>query len=356
MIVAVVAAGFGLYFGREIFQPIAIALLLMAVFRPPVRAMERVRVPAPIGAAIVVLALLAALTGLAFALSPAVHRWLEHAPDTLTAAETKLAKLRKPVQQVTEVANKIGQAAQGTMSPPATGPSTSPSSSASAAAVPAPAPAPPVAPGMLATVFGTTTAFFSGATEVVLLLFLLLATGDLFTRKVIRIMPGRDDKANARAVIDDVEKAVKRYLLVTLAINIGQGTIIWLVMALLKMPHPLLWGLATVVLEFIPYLGAVVMMIALTVTAIATFDSVGRILAPPAAYLLVTTIQNNIVSPLAYGDRLKLNPVVVLVGVIVWWFLWGIPGAFVAVPIIAVIKIVADRSETLKPVGELLGE
>jgi predicted PurR-regulated permease PerM len=111
-----------------------------------------------------------------------------------------------------------------------------------------------------------------------------------------------------------------------------------------------------VVLEFVPYLGAVVMMVLLTISAVATFDSVGHILAPPAAYLIVTTIQNNIVSPLAYGNGLKLNPVAVLLGVILWWFLWGIPGAFVAVPILAVIKIVSDRVEALKPVGELLGE
>jgi len=113
---------------------------------------------------------------------------------------------------------------------------------------------------------------------------------------------------------------------------------------------------ATVVLEFVPYLGAVLMMAALTITSIAAFDSVGRILAPPAAYLIVTTIQNNIVSPLVYGNGLKLNPVAVLLGVILWWFLWGIPGAFVAVPILAVIKIVSDRVVTLKAVGELLGE
>ena len=81
--------------------------------------------------------------------------------------------------------------------------------------------------------------------------------------------------------------------------------------------------MATVVLEFVPYLGAVLMMAALTITSIAAFDSVGRILAPPAAYLIVTTIQNNIVSPLAYGNGLKLNPVAVLLG----WSCGGSCGA-----------------------------
>jgi predicted PurR-regulated permease PerM len=98
------------------------------------------------------------------------------------------------------------------------------------------------------------------------------------------------------------------------------------------------------------------MITMLAVTAFATFDGLGHILAVPGSYLIITTLQNNIVSPLAYGDRLKLNPVAVLVGVLFWWFVWGIPGAFLAVPIVATVKIVADRSESLKPVGEFLGE
>ena len=86
----------------------------------------------------------------------------------------------------------------------------------------------------------------------------------------------------------------------------------------------------TFVLEFIPYLGAAVMIALLAITAFATFESLGHILMIPGAYLLVTTLQNNVVSPIAYGNGMKLNPVAVFIGVILWWFLWGIPGAFLA--------------------------
>ncbi|HEY7118276.1 MAG TPA: AI-2E family transporter, partial [Tepidisphaeraceae bacterium] len=92
------------------------------------------------------------------------------------------------------------------------------------------------------------------------------------------------------------------------------------------------------------------------VIAFATFDSMGHILAVPGSYLVITTLQNNVVSPYAYGQHLKLNPVAVLIGVLLWWFLWGTPGAFLAVPIIATVKIIADHTDTLKPVGEFLGE
>ena len=104
----------------------------------------------------------------------------------------------------------------------------------------------------------------------------------------------------------------------------------------------------------ISLLGAMILM--LSVIAFATFDHVGHAFAVPGSYLLITTLQNNIASPIAYGRRLKLNPVAVLVGVLLWWFLWGIPGAFLAVPIIATMKIVSDRSDAMKPIGEFLGD
>ena len=90
--------------------------------------------------------------------------------------------------------------------------------------------------------------------------------------------------------------------------------------------------------------------------AFVTFDELGRILLIPGSYLVITTLQNNLVSPLAYGRRLKLNPVAVLVGVLFWWFLWGVAGAFVAVPIVAAVKALADRVEGLSTVAEFLGE
>ena len=82
----------------------------------------------------------------------------------------------------------------------------------------------------------------------------------------------------------------------------------------------------------------------------------GRILLIPGSYLVITTLQNNVVSPLAYGRRLKLNPVAVLVGVLFWWFLWGVPGAFLAVPVIATAKIMGDHIESLQALGEFLAD
>jgi len=188
------------------------------------------------------------------------------------------------------------------------------------------------------------------------MLYLLLATGDLFLDKLVKILPGIREKQKAILAIHEVEVAVLQYVIATALINAGQAAVIGLALWWIGVPSPILWALATFFLEFIPYLGGALMIAMLSISAFATFDSIPRIFAVPGSYLLVTTLQNNIVSPIAYGKRLKLNPVAVLIGVIFWWFVWGISGAFLAVPIVATMKVVCDRVESLKPVGEFLGE
>jgi predicted PurR-regulated permease PerM len=342
-ILAVIAICVALFFAREVLSPIAFAFLLSVVLRPPVRWLERLRLPTWVGAAIVTLATIGLLVLTIFLLSAPLQKWMEQAPKSISAAEQKLGRLRDRVAKVSEVAEKIEHAAQA----PTTGP-------AGQNSAPAPAPAP--SSGLLARFFGSTTRAFSGIIEVLLLLLLLLASGDLFYQKLLKILPFREDKRIAVASVNDVQNVIRRYLVVTAIINISQGTLVALLFWWLKMPSPILWGVFTFVLEFIPYLGAALMILMISLVAFATFEGIGQVLAAPLAYLVITTVQNNVVSPIAYGNHLKLNPVAVLIGVMVWWFLWGIPGAFLAVPIIATIKIIADRTTGLNPLGEFLGE
>ena len=189
-----------------------------------------------------------------------------------------------------------------------------------------------------------------------LLLYLLLASGDLFRTSWSSSCPAaRPDNAVAGEVVHEAEAVVLRYLVLNAVINGGQAVVIALVMWWLRMPSPMFWGVFTFVLEFVPYLGA-------TSWWRCWRSSPSRRSRPSAAgrcrrrVPLITTLQNNVVSPYAYGSRLKLNPVAVLVGVLFWWFVWGIPGAFLAVPIVATMKIIADRTRGLEAVGEFLGE
>jgi predicted PurR-regulated permease PerM len=340
-VVAVAAGAAILYFGREFFVPIVFGLLMAVLFRPVVRWLERLRVPTPIGAAIVVLGFIGVIVVAGWLLATPIQNWMATAPQRFEAAEEKLNRLRQPVKRVADVAQKLEHVTDGPTSQPAG----------------APAPAPAAAETPFAKRFvGTTSAIVGGIVEVVVMMYLLLASGRLFVQKLVKVIPLVRDKQVALKVVDESQDVVARYMLVTAVINIVQGAVIGLLLWWLEMPSPLIWGALTVVLEFVPYLGATVMVALLAITAFATFESTGRILAVPGVYLVITTLQNNLVSPYAYGNKLKLNPVAVLVGVLLWWFLWGTPGAFLAVPIVATIKVVADRVEDLKPIGEFLGE
>jgi predicted PurR-regulated permease PerM len=336
-ILAVIGA---LYIGREFCIPIALALLLNALLRPLIRGLERLGVSTAVGATLVTLGLLGALVVGGSALVNPIRAWMSQLPASFEAAGRKLAPARQSLEQVSQATKALGE----------------PSGAPSAAPAPPAPPAPPAVPPFLVQLFGTTTVLVAGLAEVLLLLYLLLASGDLFLRKLVEVLPLFRDKRMAVEVTEQVQQAVTRYIVTTLLINSGQGMAVGLALWGLGMPYPWLWGALTVVLEFIPYLGATGMIILLTVAAFSQFDTIGHILLVPGTYLLLATLQNNLVSPLVYGQRLKLNPVAVLVGVLFWWLLWGVAGAFLAVPFFATLKILADHVESLTPIGTFLGE
>jgi predicted PurR-regulated permease PerM len=328
-------AGIGtLYVGREFFIPLALALLLNALLRPLIRGLERLHVSTGVSATLVSLGLLGTLVVGGFALVNPVRTWVSQLPASFDTARRKLEPARQSLEQVSHATQALGE------------PSGAP---------PAP-PAPPAVPPFLVQLFGTTAALMAGLAEVLLLLYLLLASGDLFLRKLVEVLPLFRDKRTAVAVTEQVQQAVTQYIATTLMINLGQGTVVGLVLWGLGMHSPWLWGGLTVLLEFIPYLGATGMIILLSAAAFSQFDSLAHVLLVPGTYLVIAALQNNLVSPLIYGQRLKLNPVAVLVGVLFCWLLWGVAGAFLAVPFFAALKILADHVESLTPIATFLGE
>src|SRR3954469_20174718 len=202
--------------GSEFFVPIVFTLVLYALFQPVVRWLQAMRIPAWGGSAIVVLALMAAMAAGVWALSRPVRTWVTEAPRHFEEAQSKLEKIRQPVRQVTEAANKLEHAADGSSS------TTHPAAGAQ--------PAAPPAPGILAGVLGTTQTIVGGLVEILLLLFLLLAAGDLFLEKLVKVLPVLREKKAAVQTVQDAERVVRRYILVTAIINACQTVIIALLM------------------------------------------------------------------------------------------------------------------------------
>ncbi len=328
---AVIAA---LYLARAFFIPVALALLLNVLLRPVARKLEGWHLPPSVASALVVVALLGALVGAGYLLANPVRSWMEEAPADFRAAKAKLAQARHSLDKVSQAAQELSQAGETRGSPPA----------------------PPTVPPYVSNLFGTTAALVAGAAEVFLLLFLLLASGDMFLQKLVQMLPVLQDKRAAVQITREVQHAVGRYLGTSALIYLGQGVVVGFAMWLLQMPTPFLWGALTVLLEFIPYVGAATMSVLLAVVAFGRFHGLGHIVAVPLTYLLIATLQNSLVSPIVYGNRLRLNPVAVLVGVLFGWFLWGVAGALLAVPFFATVKIMGDHVPALAPVGAFLSD
>jgi predicted PurR-regulated permease PerM len=195
-----------------------------------------------------------------------------------------------------------------------------------------------------ARLFGATQSVLTALLGIVILLYLLLATGDLFSLKLVRVLPQFSDKRKAVSIMKETETSISRYLVTIAMVNLGQGIVVGLVMYLVGMPNAALWGALAGAAEFIPYVGALTLVVILALAGLATFENVGHALLVPGAYLVVTLLQANVVTPMVLGRRLALNPVAIFIGLAFWLWIWGLPGAFIAVPLLATLKSAAITS------------
>jgi hypothetical protein len=162
------------------------------------------------------------------------------------------------------------------------------------------------------------------------------------------------DKKKALEIARGIETEIGRYLVTVSIINLVLGVAASLLMYLLHMPNPMLWGAMVALLNFIPYVGATISLSILTVVAILTFETLGQALAVPAGFLVLTTLEGQIGYPFIVGRHFSVNPVLVFVSLLFWGLLWGIPGMLMAVPILVIAKIICSHIESLAVVKEFL--
>jgi len=202
-------------------------------------------------------------------------------------------------------------------------------------------------------VFGTATFLGTLAVMLVLIIF-LLASGDLFLRKTVFLLPTFADKRRAVDIARQIEREISSYLVTITLINLGLGTVTAAAMYAVGLDDPLVWGILAAVANFIPYLGPVITVFALLLASLLTFTGWGDILLPPALFIVLTALEGNLITPALVGRRLLLNPVVIFLSILILGWLWGIPGVLIAVPMLAVFRIIADRFDPLRPFGEYL--
>jgi predicted PurR-regulated permease PerM len=331
----ILAVFYTLYLGRSFFVPLVLALLLSFLFSPLVRRLKRARIPESVSAAVILLALAGAFGFSAYWLSGPASEWIARAPQSVQSVESKLRKLRRPVEQVSKAAEQVEQVASG--------------SKADAVKVEI------QGQTLSSALFGGTQAFLASSLVVAMLFYFLLASGELFLAKVIKVLPRLQDKKRAVQIARETEDQISAYLATTAIINVVFGAVVAAAMWWLGMPNPALWGVVAGLTNFIPYLGGIVCMLILGVVALVQFDDLSRALTVSGVFFALNTLEGNLITPLIVGRQLSLNPVVIFVSVLLWGWLWGIPGALLAVPIMAALKIMCDHIEGLGPIGEFLG-
>ena len=326
-----------LYVARAFVIPIVLAMLLASVLTPVVRALWRLGLPGPVGAGLVLLGLLAAVGTGVYLLAGPTRAWMERLPESFRRVEYRVRDLRKPVEAVRQAADEVEKLAAG-----------EPTSKR-----------PPVVAMQPRSgteiLLSATHSVLAGVGLTVFALYAFLGWGNLSLRKLIRVLPTLTEKKRAVDIARATERQVSAYLLTITLINAMLGAALGSAVWLLGVPNPALWGAMAFVLNFIPYLGPLTGVVVLGVVALVTFPGLGQALLVPAVYFLLHGVETNIITPLVLVRRLTLNPLVTFFWLSLWFWLWGIAGALLAVPMLRTLKIFCDNIPQLARAGQFLG-
>ena len=328
----VIAVLYTLHLGRMIFLPMTLAVVFTVLLAPLLRAMKRFKIPEPIGAALLLSAVIAICGyGVARLAEPAAD-WAARLPEAFLEAEYKLRVLKKPMQEVTKATELLSKAANF-------------DGAKKVQQVEVKGDAWPI------KLFNVTGELVAGFATTLILLYFLLSSGDLFLQKLVRVLPRLEDKKRAVEIVRQTEEHLFTYLFTVTCINFTLGAAVGIAMYLLDMPNPLLWGVMAALLTFIPYLGHVFGIAVVVLAAALTFDDLGRMFLAGALYWVLAIIEGSFLSPMILGQRLAINPVVLIIGLMLWGWIWGIGGALLAVPLLVAFKIFCEHIEPLQPSG-----
>jgi len=316
---------------------IVLAALFALLLAPIVKGLHRIGIPQPLGAAIVMLVLLALMGVLASNLYEPVRKWATVGPRDLVVLEHKFRNLLRPVQSMKNVAEKVTEIA---------------SKGESGDETPRQVVVAQSGPTLFARLQEAAVAFVT----TVMLVYFLLASGDTFLRKAVRVIPRLRDKITAVEIAREVQQQIGRYFMTIAMVSTVLGVVTGIVMWLLDMPTPLLWGVMAGVLNFILYLGPIISAVVISAVSLFTFDETFRILLPPAVFILLHFIEGHIVEPYVMGGRFAMNPVVIFVWILLWGWLGGAIGVLIAVPLLVAIRICASHIPAFSALAEIIAK
>jgi predicted PurR-regulated permease PerM len=322
------------YVGSEIVLPLVFAIILNLLLQPALRMLERLHLPRILAALLLILALLGTIVGLGTAISGPASTWAAKLPQGITRLQERLSFMHEPI-------NTLQRSLQQVEDIGGTGPS--PNAAASA-----------LGPTLLTKLFRGTRNFASGFFTTVLFLFFLLVSGDTFLHRLVEILPRFSSKRQVVDISQQVESDISAYLVTITIMNAAVGIATALTMWLTGVGDPILWGTVAVLLNYVPILGPVLGVLIFLLVGLLTFDTLWQALLPAGLYLGIHLIEGETITPMLLAKRFTLNPVLVILSLVFWFWMWGIPGAILSVPMLAIAKIICDRVRPLAAFGHFL--
>ena len=353
-ILAVLASLYVLHWASAVFIPLLLGVMFSYALTPLVNRLVRWRLPRTLAAALLLVAIVSGIGSIAYTLGDEAAAMVEGLPAAAQKLRRGLEGQRRQgpaatIETMQKAATEIERAAEDGASagpPPARG-VTKVQIEKSRFNI-----KDYLWPGAigLAAALGQTTV-------VIFITFFLLASGDTFRRKMVRIAgPTFGQKKLTLQALDEIDDQIQRYLMVQVFTSALVGVATWLAFLWIGVDNAAVWGAVTFVLNFIPYLGSIVVTGGSALLGFVQFGNFEMALLIGGAALFINSIEGYILTPWLTGKASRMNPVAVFVGVLAWGWLWGVWGLFLGVPILLAIKAVCDRVEDLKPVGELLGD
>ncbi len=321
------------YISSPVLIPLTLAVLITMLLAPVMSVFDSFHIPRPLSAAIVLGVVVGSLGAGAYGLSGPVRDWLQKLPENGTKMNSMLRSIKQPFAQIQKATEEIASTAGGRPS--------------------APQRVQVATPGLTERLVGGGAQFLATVSVIFVLVYFLLSAGDTFLRKLVSVIPTLRDKRRTVEIIRSIERDISFYLVMMLLINVGLGLGVAGITAFLGIPDPLLWGALTTTLSFAPYIGELAIAATLFVVSMVTFDTLGNALIAPISYLLLMSTVH-LVAPFIVRRKLLLNPVAIFVGIIFLGWIWGIPGALLAVPLLASFKTICERVTPLNPIAAFL--
>ena len=352
-LIALAATLHTLHWASAVFIPLLLGLLFSYALTPLVDRLQRWRLPRSLAAALALLAVLGGLGSMAWSLSDDASALVASLPEAADKVRDTLRNQRGapegPIDKVQRAAARLEQAAEESAVPAAT-------TSKGVTRVQIEKPHFNIKDYLWSGTLGLVGLL--GQTLVVCFLtYFLLASGDRFRRKMVRIAgPTLSQKKVTLQVLDEITGQIHRYLMVQVVTSIGVGLATWLALLVIGLERAAVWGVVAAVLNLVPYLGSMVVAGGLGLVAFVQFGTPQMALLTSGASLVIHTISGNLVTPWLTSKASQLSPLAVFVGALAWGWLWGIWGLLLGVPLLMVAKAVCDRVDDLKPIGEWLGD